>query len=151
MLQKLNFPEYDFSIQNVNDVVMIYDRIRKKFVKLTPEEWVRQHVISYLLIGCSLPLIRIAVEKQLKIHNTFKRFDVVVFGKSAQPLLLIECKAPTVAIDQNVFEQAIRYNLNLQVPYLWLTNGLHNITIECDQKLSKYRKIDTLPDAEILK
>jgi len=151
MLPKLNFPEYDFSIQNVNDVVMIYDRIRKKYVKLTPEEWVRQHVLNYLLNECRLPLIRIAVEKQLKVHSTLKRFDVVVFGKSVQPYLLVECKAPTVAIDQNVFEQAIRYNLNLQVPYLWLTNGLHNVTIECDQSLRSCRIIGDLPPAEIWK
>ena len=151
MLQKLNFPEYDFSIQNVNDVVMIYDRIRKKFVKLTPEEWVRQHVLYYLLDDCRLPLIRIAVEKQLKVHKTIRRFDVVVFGKSVQPLLLIECKAPTVAIDQSVFEQAIRYNLNLQVPYLWLSNGLANMTIECDQGLRSCHTIGDLPPAEIWK
>lgn len=148
-MQKLNFPQYDFSIQNTNDVVMIYDKIRKKPVKLTPEEWVRQHVLYFLIYDCHVPVTRIAVEKQLKVHATLKRFDVVVFGKSSRPLLLIECKAPTVAIDHRVFEQAVRYNLSMQVPFLWLSNGLHNVTIECDQTANTCRTIGDFPPAGI--
>ena len=144
MFSKLNFPEFELNIQKINDVVFIFDRTRKKYVKLTPEEWVRQHVVIYLLDVCHLPDSRIAVEKQLKVHGRLKRFDIVVFGKKSIPLLLIECKSPTVAIDQNVFEQAVRYNLSLQVPYLWLTNGLHHITIECDYNLKTCNTIADL-------
>lgn len=151
MFSKLNFPEFEFNIQKMNDNVFIFDKIRKKLVKLTPEEWVRQHVLSYLLEVCHIPLSRIAVEKQLEVHGRPKRFDVAVFEKKSIPLMLIECKSPTVAIDQKVFEQAVRYNMSLQVPYLWLTNGLHHVTIECDHKLQACRTIAGLPPENIWK
>lgn len=151
MFQKLNFPDYQFNIQKMNDTVMIFDRVRKKFVKLTPEEWVRQHILQYLIDSCSLPATRISVEKQLKIHGMLKRFDAVIIGKSAQPIMLIECKAPTISIDNKVFEQAVRYNLSLKVPFLLLTNGLRHMTIECDHDLNSCRHIGDLPRTDILK
>jgi hypothetical protein len=149
MLHKLNFPEYNFNIQKLNEVVMIYDRCRRKMVKLTPEEWVRQHVLFYLIDECRISPTKISVEKQLQLNNTLKRFDVVVFEKEARPFLLIECKAPTISINHNVFDQAVRYNLNLQVPYLWLTNGLHHITIECNYETKSCNEVAQLPFPEL--
>lgn len=120
----LNFPKCDFRLRkNSKDVYEIFDVIRKKFVVLTPEEWVRQHVIHFLTKHKKFPAALIAIEKQLILNNTKRRADIVVYKNNLNPLLIVECKAPEIEISQMVVEQAQRYNLTLKVPVIFITNG----------------------------
>src|SRR5690606_26694531 len=122
-MQKLNFPNYTFRFKNSENKVAIFDEIRKKFILLTPEEWVRQHVVHYLLNEKKYTKSYINVEKVLKINGLTKRYDVVVFNPDGSIFLLIECKAPQVAITQNTFDQIARYNMILNANYMMVTNG----------------------------
>ena len=109
-MNKLNFPSYSFRFKNSENKVAIFDEIRKKFVVLTPEEWVRQHTIFYLMEECNYPKSLINVEKQVKINGMSKRYDIVVFNSDGSIFLIVECKQPDVAISQNAFDQIARYN-----------------------------------------
>jgi hypothetical protein len=122
---ELNFPTYEFRIKQLDTGAMsIFDRCRKSFVDLTPEEWVRQHLVSFLVEEKKFPASLIVVEKSLKLNNTIKRADVLVYGDQLKPLLIAECKEPGVKLSQQVLDQALRYNLVFGVKYLVLTNGL---------------------------
>jgi hypothetical protein len=124
-MKKVNiaFPQYQFRTENRNGIDYIFDNIRKKFVSFTPEEHVRQTLIHYLIHDKNYPRSRIAVEMTIKFNNMIKRCDVVVFDKDGKPWLVAECKAPSVKITQNTFDQIARYNLTLKVNYLLVTNG----------------------------
>jgi hypothetical protein len=126
--------------------VSIFDSIRKKFILLTPEEWVRQHVIEFLLIEKKYPKSLINVEKVVKVNGMNKRYDVVVFNSDGSIFLLIECKAPEVKIDQKTFDQIARYNLILNAQYLMVTNGLNHYFCEMDFENEKYSFLKELPD-----
>lgn len=123
-MQQLNFPQYDLSVKRNGDKLQIYDIIRKKWIILTPEEWVRQHVVHFLITEKEFPLSLVAVEKTLKVNQLNKRFDIVVFGQNGLPLVLIECKAPEVKLTENTLHQALRYNSVLQAPFIILSNGM---------------------------
>lgn len=144
-MQKLNFPEYSFRFKNSENKVLIFDEIRKKFVVLTPEEWVRQHVIKFLLQEKKYPKSYINVEKNIKINGLSKRYDVVVFNPDGSIFLLVECKAPEVSITQNVFDQIARYNLKLNAQHLMVTNGLNNYFCQMDFLNEKYIFTEELP------
>ncbi len=144
-MQKLNFPEYSFRFKNSENKVLIFDEIRKKFVALTPEEWVRQHVVKFLLDEKKYPKSYINVEKNIKINGLTKRYDIVVFNPDGSIFLLVECKAPEVSITQNVFNQIARYNLKLNAQYLMLTNGLNNYFCQMDFENEKYIFLKELP------
>jgi len=131
-LQKLNFPTFTFRFKNSENKVAIFDEIRKKFIILTPEEWVRQHVVQFLLQDKSYPKSYINVEKLIKINNLNKRYDVVVYQPNGEFFLLIECKAPEVKIAQQTFDQIARYNLVLKAKYLMVTNGLNHYFCQMD-------------------
>ncbi len=127
----MNFPPIDARFQNNEAGVMqVFDMVRRKFVVLSPEEWVRQHLIHYLIYHKEVPVSMVSVEKQLILNGTRKRTDVVVFHKSLKPLMIIECKAPSVVLDQNAVNQILRYNLTLNVPYLFITNGRQHICLK---------------------
>ncbi|MEY8779857.1 type I restriction enzyme HsdR N-terminal domain-containing protein [Allomuricauda sp. XS_ASV26] len=145
-MQDLNFPPYSFRIKNSQNRQYIYDGIRKKFVVLQPEEWVRQHVLRYLVFTKNYPKSLINVEKQLTINNLKKRYDVVVFNPDGSIFLLIECKAPEVNITQAVFDQIARYNLQLKSKYLMVTNGLAHYYCEMDHKNEKYMFLEDIPE-----
>lgn len=145
-MQKLNFPEYSFRFKNSENKVLIFDEIRKKFVVLTPEEWVRQHVIKFLLEEKKYPKSYINVEKNIKINGLSKRYDVVVFNPDGSIFLLVECKAPEVSITQNVFDQIARYNLKLNARHLMVTNGLNNYFCQMDFLNEKYIFLKELPN-----
>lgn len=145
-MQKLNFPEYSFRFKNSENKVLIFDEIRKKFVVLTPEEWVRQHVIKFLLQEKKYPKSYINVEKNIKINGLSKRYDVVVFNPDGSIFLLVECKAPEVSITQNVFDQIARYNLKLNAQHLMVTNGLNNYFCQMDFLNEKYIFLKELPN-----
>ncbi|MBS1593403.1 MAG: type I restriction enzyme HsdR N-terminal domain-containing protein [Bacteroidetes bacterium] len=107
---------------------MIFDPIRKKYVALTPEEWVRQHILHYLL-ELGYPSSLMAIERAIEVNGLLRRFDVVVYDRDAQPLILVECKAQSESLDHTVVMQAIAYNLTVKARYLWLTNGTHTYFI----------------------
>jgi len=144
-LTKLNFPPYHFRFKEENGKVFIFDKIRKKHIRLTPEEWVRQHTLHYLFNHLDFPAGLIAVELPLKVNKISKRADIVVFKPAGTPWLLIECKAPSIPINQKTFEQIIRYNMQLNVQYFMLTNGLTHIYCKLDYEKNTYVFIEELP------
>jgi hypothetical protein len=145
-MQNLNFPSYNFRFKNSENKVSIFDDIRKKFIILTPEEWVRQHTVQFLLQEKNYPKSYINVEKLIKVNNINKRYDAVVFHPNGELFLLIECKAPDVKITQQTFDQVARYNLKLKAQYLMVTNGLNHYFCEMDFDNEKYIFLAELPE-----
>lgn len=125
-MKELNLPSYPFRIRTSGQSTEIFDSLRKKFVSLTPEEWVRQHFIMYLCNGLHYPSAMIAVEKGLKFNTLQKRADIVIHNRQGAPWMIVECKAPEVRLSQEAFYQAAGYHLQLQVQYLAVTNGLQH-------------------------
>ena len=142
----MNFPVYSFRFKNSENKVSIFDEIRKKFILLTPEEWVRQHVVQFLLQDKKYPKSYINVEKLIKINDLSKRYDGVVFQPNGEIFLLIECKAPEVQISQQTFDQIARYNLVLKAKYLMVTNGLNHYFCQMDFENEKYVFLKELPE-----
>lgn len=147
-MQKLNFPTFSFRFKNSEKTPAIFDPIRKKFVVLTPEEWVRQHVVAYLIDCKNYPKSLINVEKLLKVGGLAKRYDVVVFKNDGSIRLLVECKAPEVTISQPVFDQIARYNLAADADLLWVTNGLIHYFCKLDYELGCYDFLAGIPNYE---
>ncbi len=145
-MQKLNFPEYGFKLKKQNAKWLIFDPVRKKYYVLTPEEWVRQHVLQYLTVEKKYPLYLIAVEKELQINQTKRRFDIVVYNRQMKPEILVECKAPQIAITQKTFDQANQYNWLLKAPYLFLTNGLRHFICRIDFEAKQFEFLKDLPE-----
>ncbi|NJB70050.1 hypothetical protein GGR42_000512 [Saonia flava] len=145
-MQPLNFPAYDFRFKNSENKVQIFDVIRKKFVVLQPEEWVRQHVVHSLIDDKKYPKSLINVEKQLKINNLTKRYDVVVYNPDGSIHVLVECKAPKIKISQTTFDQIARYNMQLRANYLIVTNGLEHYYCKMDSEEEKYTFLSQIPD-----
>ena len=143
---KLNFPDYEFRIKEKDGKLTIFDPVRKKYVALTPEEWVRQHVIQYLVQEKQVPLSLISVETEIRLYNTRKRFDLAVYDRNGHALLVVECKAPSVPVTQDVLDQAVRYNLAMKVGFLMLTNGLQHIYCQIDTNKGSISLINDLPD-----
>ncbi len=129
----------------MDDKSMIFDVVRKKFVRLTDEEWVRQNCISYLINEKLCPTSLIAVEKELTLHSMKRRTDIVVYDNKGMPLLIVECKAPSVKISPEVFDQAARYNLTLKVNYLMVTNGLQHYCCFIDHQKQSYAFVEEIP------
>jgi hypothetical protein len=144
-MQALNFPEYQFRIKNSENKLLIFDELRKKFVILQPEEWVRQHVSHYLRYEKKYPASLMNVEKQIKINDMVKRYDLVVFNKDGSVHLVVECKAPEIVITQDTFDQIARYNLNLHASYLMVTNGLNSFYCQLDYQNEKYIFLKDIP------
>ncbi|WP_117882742.1 type I restriction enzyme HsdR N-terminal domain-containing protein [Aureibaculum luteum] len=142
----LNLPKAELSIKSKENKQFIFDIIRKKNMVLTPEEWVRQHVVHYLINHLNYPKSIIAVEKQLTINTLIKRFDILVFNTKGNPEIIIECKAPKVKITQDTFDQIARYNLNLNAKYLMVTNGLNHYFCQMDSENEKYVFLEALPN-----
>jgi hypothetical protein len=147
-MQPLNFSTYNFRFKNSENKVAIFDEIRKKFIILTPEEWVRQHVVQFLLQEKNYPKSYINVEKLIKISDLNKRYDIVVYQPNGELFLLIECKAPDVKISQQTFDQIARYNLVLKAKYLMVTNGLNHYFCQMDFENEKYVFLKELPEFE---
>ncbi|GMN08980.1 type I restriction enzyme HsdR N-terminal domain-containing protein [Croceitalea sp. MTPC9] len=145
-MQPLNFPEYKFRFKSSENSIHVFDIIRKKFVALQPEEWVRQHVVHFLIEEKKYPRSIINVEKQILVNNLKKRFDVVVFNTNGSIKVLVECKSPKIKIDQYTFDQIARYNLKLNAEYLMVTNGLQHYYCQMDLKKEKYSFLKEIPD-----
>ena len=144
-MQQLHFPPYNFTLKNRENKPYIFDRIRKKYISLAPEEWVRQHVIMFLLETHKYPKSLINVEKEFLVNGTKKRYDLVVFYPNGDIFLLVECKAPKVAITQNTFDQIARYNLKMNATYLMVTNGLDHYYCQMDYVSQQYHFLKELP------
>ena len=123
-MEKLNLPEYTFRTKIVEGKKLIFDSIRKKFVALTPEEWVRQNFIQYLIKEKKYPESLMAVEKQILVNGKQRRFDLLIYLRNGQPHLIAEFKAPNVKITQEAFDQVVRYNMALRVERIVVSNGL---------------------------
>ena len=145
-MQKLNFPSYSFRFKNSENKVSIFDDIRKKFIILTPEEWVRQHTVQYLLQDKNYPKSYLNVEKLITINDIHKRYDIVVFKPNGDLFLLIECKAPEVRISQATFDQIALYNLKLNAQYLMVTNGVNHYFCQMDFEKEQYVFLEKLPN-----
>lgn len=145
-MQKLNFKDYAFRFKNSDNRVSVFDEIRKKFIILTPEEWVRQHVVRYLLEEKKYPKSHINVEKIIKINGLIKRYDIVIFQPDGSIFLLVECKAPGITISQSTFDQIARYNMSLNAMHMMVTNGLNHYFCRMDYEQEKYFFLQDLPE-----
>lgn len=144
-MKQLNFPQFDFRLRIFNGRQEIFDPVRHKFVLLTPEEWVRQHLIAYLTQKKGYPISVIGVEKQLILNTLQKRFDLVIFSRNGTPFLLAECKAPGVEVTEKTFDQAARYNMLLQARYFLITNGMEHYPCRLDYLNKQYIFIEDIP------
>jgi hypothetical protein len=145
-VQKLNFPTYPFRFKNSENKISIFDSIRKKFVVLQPEEWVRQHCVQFLINEKGFPKSLINIEKELTINSLKKRYDIVVFNSDGSIYLIVECKAPKIDIEQDTFDQIARYNLKLNATYLMVTNGLNHYYCQMDFENERYQFLNDIPD-----
>ena len=142
----LNLPQYSFRTRVQSGKKQIFDEFRRKWVALTPEEWVRQHFARYLTEVKHFPCSLVAIEHALRIHQNDFRADMVLFSKSGVPLAVVECKAPNVKISQEVFDQIARYNLNLRVGFLVVTNGLTHFCCQFESDELRYSFLAEIPD-----
>ncbi len=142
---KLNLPSYSFKFKNKENKLYIFDNFRKKYVVLTPEEWVRQNFITFLTEEKKYPKTLIGIEKEFKINNLSKRFDVLIFDNSGLPDIIVECKAPLIKITQDTFDQIARYNLKFNAKYVIVTNGLEHFFCRLDHKNKKYEFLRDIP------
>lgn len=145
-MQELNFPKFEFRFKNNENKVSIFDVIRKRFMVLQPEEWVRQHCVHYLITVKKYPISLINVEKELKVNDLKKRYDIVVFNTDGTIHLIVECKAPKIEIKQNTFDQIARYNLALNATYLMVTNGINHYYCNMDFEAEKYHFLQDIPE-----
>lgn len=144
-MQQLNLPEYKATITEKDGKPMIFDNLRRIYVALTPEEWVRQHFVHYLIEQHSYPAPLMANEASITLNNTRRRCDTVVYDRTLRPRMIIEYKAPTVKIDSKVFAQISRYNLVLRVDYLVVSNGLQHYCCKMDYINNSYTFIQGIP------
>jgi len=147
-MNKLNLPKYKFRLSKKEGKIYIFDDIRKKNIFLTPEEWVRQHFVKFLINEQGYSKSLIAIEKEIKVNNLKKRFDILVFNNKGEHELIVECKAPKIKISQNTFDQIARYNLELKAKYLIVTNGLDHYYCIMDFENKKYVFLENCPKQE---
>jgi len=144
-LNSLNFPYYEFKTKNEGNKLFIFDEIRKKYVSLSPEEWVRQHTIKYLINEKSVPSGLMFVEQSLTTPDILIRADIVLYNREGNPLMIVECKAPEIKITEKTFDQAATYNFSLKVSFFLITNGLNHYSCKLDYINKKYTFLKTIP------
>ena len=142
----LNLPPFEYKLKKAEDKLWIFDIIRKKYVVLQPEEWVRQHFIHYLIKEGPCPRSLIKVEGGLTFNQLRKRSDIVVFDQHGKPWMLVECKSMDVEVNENTLFQAATYNRTLQAPFLGVTNGLRHLYAFIDWQKGLTRQIESLPN-----
>jgi len=145
-VQELNFPKFEYRFKSTENKVSIFDVIRKKFIILQPEEWVRQHCIHYIINVKKFPLSLINVEKELIINGLKKRYDIVVYNSDGSIHLIVECKSYKVEINQNTFDQIARYNLTLDANYLMVTNGINHYYCQMNMEEKRYAFLRDIPE-----
>lgn len=145
-VKELNLPAYSFKIKESSDGArMILDPIRRKYVVLTPEEWVRQNFINYLVIHRGYPSGLIGVEVMFRMNDLTRRVDIMVYNRVGNPLLAVECKAPSVKVDRVVFDQIVEYNMKFRLNYILVTNGITHYCCRIDWEANKYSFLDSIP------
>ncbi|MDB9723299.1 type I restriction enzyme HsdR N-terminal domain-containing protein [Polaribacter sp.] len=145
-MQKLNLPDYKFKLKSNENKTLIFDNLRKKYMVLTPEEWVRQHFVQFLIEEKNYPPSLIAIEKQVLVNNLKKRSDILVFNKEGNPDIIVECKAPKIKITQATFDQIARYNSTLNANFLVVTNGLNHFYCKMDFENETYVFLKEIPN-----
>ncbi|WP_411766876.1 type I restriction enzyme HsdR N-terminal domain-containing protein [Winogradskyella sp. A3E31] len=145
-MQDLNFPKFDYRFKSNENNISIFDVIRKKFVVLQPEEWVRQHCLHYLMNDKGYPKSLINVEKELELNGLKKRYDIVIFNPNGSIFLIVECKAPSITINQNTFDQIAQYNMTLNAEFLMVTNGINHYYCQMNFSESKYDFLRDIPN-----
>jgi len=148
MLSKLNLPEFDHKLKKAAEKLYIFDLIRKKWIILSPEEWIRQNLSQYLIQVKKYSVQRIAHEMTLNIKDYSKRCDIVAFNKELRPYLIIECKAPEISINQKVFDQVFTYNFRLNASYLAVSNGLVHHCLKMNYEEKTYTLLNQFPDPD---
>ena len=150
-MHKLNLPQYSFRIKQVGGKPYIFDSLRKKYVRLNPEEWVRQNFIQFLLSGKKYSPSLIAIEACFKVNKNPQRADLVVFDRKGNPVLVAEFKTPEINISQLVFDQIVRYNMKLKVKVLIVSNGLKHYCCSLNYAENTYAYLPDIPDfADVL-
>ncbi|PVX50777.1 type I restriction and modification enzyme subunit R-like protein [Balneicella halophila] len=147
----LQLPTYPFRLKKEDNIIKIFDIIRKKFIVLQPEEWVRQHWVHYLIQEKEIPASLLAVEISVNTKLLKQRSDIVAFDNNGKPLLIVECKAPSIKLSQSAFDQIARYNMKLKVPYLVVSNGLQHFCCKIDYEKKSYDFIKNIPEFSFLK
>jgi hypothetical protein len=148
-LPLLDLPQYDFKIDSSSDSLKILDEFRNKYLVLTPEEWVRQNFVKFLVYEKKYPKGLLKLEHKIKLDKVWKRCDIIFFDKSLNPHLIVECKAPIIDISQETFNQIGLYNSKLKFKYLIATNGLKHICLQADYKNNSYICLKDIPFSEI--
>ena len=141
----LSFPNYEFRLKEINQKRFIFDEIRKKYIELTPEEWVRQNCVKFLINDRKFKRSLISIEKRIKLNNTVKRFDILVHDNYGNCNLLVECKAPNVKINQDSFDQILRYNQVINAKFLMITNGIINYYCKINKLQNKIEFLKKIP------
>jgi hypothetical protein len=142
---KLNFPPFEFKLKKAQGKVWIFDGIRKKYIVLTPEEWVRQHLIHYLTDHLNYPKSLIRVESGLRVNELMKRSDVVVYDRNTRPWMIVECKSVEHAIGEQTAAQVSRYNTSLKARYVVVTNGLVHRCFEVNHDKREVKSVNDFP------
>ncbi len=149
-LDTLNLPAYEFQERERAGTREIYDPIRQKYVRLTPEEWVRQHFVQYLIRDRGVPRGLVAVEQSFTYQGMPRRADIIVHDRAGAPLLMVECKAPAVGVQQDTFDQVARYNRVVEAPFLAVTNGLDHYCCRIDRDAGTYTFLDAVPSYDAM-
>jgi len=149
-MQKLNLPEYSFKIKTTEGKSYLFDSLRKKYVRLTPEEWVRQNFVQFLIVEKKYSVSLIIIEAGVKVNKNSQRADLVVYDRSGNPALVAEFKAPEVKISQQTFDQIVRYNMKLRVKYLIVSNGLEHFCCQINYLDNSYVYMAEIPDFSAL-
>lgn len=147
-MHALALPKANLRLSKKDEKLYVWCIIRKKTLVLTPEEWVRQHIIHFLIHEKNTPLGLIASEKGLNYHGFNRRCDLVIYSNKQLPVLLVECKAPDVAITEKVFHQIAHYNFKLKVNYLMMTNGIQHVICRINHDTNSFEYLETLPNYE---
>jgi Type I restriction enzyme R protein N terminus (HSDR_N) len=144
-LKQLNLPQYSFKITGKEGSEMILDLVRRKYVKFTPEEWVRQNFVQYLVNEGKYPVGLLGIEVMFRFNKLKRRVDILVHNRSGAPVMIVECKSPDIKIDDKVFDQIVCYNMRFKVPYIVVTNGLVNYACKVDHQENKYEFLLVIP------
>lgn len=142
---KLNLPPFNINVKKIDGKLSVFDELRRKYVALTPEEWVRQHFINYLITEKGYPRSLISNEIQINLNQQKKRCDTVIYSREPSPLVIVEYKAPEVIITQHVFDQIVRYNIVLKVQYLIVSNGLSHYCCKMDYMNQSFKYLPDIP------
>ena len=144
-MKELNLPQYSFKITGDEKSEMIFDPIRKKYVKLTEEEWVRQNFLQYLILEGRYSPGLIGVEVAFPFNRMKRRIDILIHDRTGKPVMIVECKSPDITIDDKVFDQIVNYNMEFKVPYIVVTNGLVHYICKVNHEEKSWEFLNVIP------